>query len=438
MDKFITRDADRGPTSSRKRPADGMSTPTASEKKQKQNPDDTLLNSNFYSPLINDNGDATPFIKERNTRKDPFLPAIILHQELINPKSTYEKIQSWAEKPVYFRQRGSTRHIHATDKNDFIKIKQQLSALQFKWTSHKAEDDIPKKLILKGIDKTYTEDEVCLDLQQQFSSVLKVKQLTKTDEDGKHCPLGVYLVYFKWSTRLSVAMKIIKYVCHHKITWNFFRSQQKARKVKQCYKCQWFDHHSSECGLDARCVKCNDKHGPGECSKVKGVNDPECCNCGGKHPASYLGCPKIKEHIRNNKKTVPDNKKPSKPSTNGVAFKTNTPQAKRKLSYNSVVKGGRKATQQRNQPVGGDGGMSGQGLHSRGPAKVSANDNSGSGGGSSRGGFSFIMGEIDSLFGTSYEQLMSTVCEFVPIYKRCVDDTQKRMLLLEFLIKVSP
>lgn len=222
MDKFLTRNG--------KRPLEDVVTPTDPEKKQKPN-DNTLLASNYYSPLNKDNGVFTPAPNKPIRRKDPHLPAIILHQELQNPKSTYQKIQSWAKNPVYFKTRGAVRYIHATNKDDFIKIKEQLSAIQFKWTSHKAEDDIPKKLILKGIDKTYTEDEVFEDLQQQFSAVQKVKQLTKTDEHGKHLPLGVYLIYFDWDVKLSVPMKVIKYVCHHKIKWDYFRSQQKSNNV---------------------------------------------------------------------------------------------------------------------------------------------------------------------------------------------------------------
>lgn len=434
MDKFLVKTGDRGPPTGRKRILDDPSTPICSEKKSRPS-DEALLQSNYFSPLLNDNGETPAAGNLR--RKEPFIPAIILHQELTNPKSTFDKIKSWAKNPVYFKQRGAVRHIHATHKDDFVNIKAQLSTINFKWTSHKAEDDIPKKLILKGIDKSYTEDEVLEDIKKQFNTVQKVKQLTKTGEDGKQISLGVYLVYFQWSTRLSIPMKVIKYVCHHKIKWDYFHSQRKQNKVKQCYKCQWFDHHSSECGMDSRCVKCDDKHSPGKCTKVKGVNDPVCCNCGGSHPASYQGCPKIKEHAKNKAKLVIAKKMPTN-KLNGIALNPKTPQAKRKLSFNSVVKASLNPISEGSQFVGSTRGTSGLGRSSRGPAKVSVNVDSCPGGGSSQGGFSFIMGEINSLFGITYDRLMGIINDFMPVYKRCVDDTQRRILLLEFLIKVSP
>lgn len=72
--------------------------------------------------------------------------------------------------------------------------------------------------------------------------------------------------------------------------------------MKQCYNCQGFGHHSSNCGLENRSVKCDNKHSPGKCDLVKGIDDPVCCNCKGKHPASYQGCVKAKEYFLNTKK----------------------------------------------------------------------------------------------------------------------------------------
>lgn len=329
-------------------------------------------------------------------------------------------------------------HIHATDKDDFILIKKQLTSLNFKWISHKAQDEIPKKLVLKGIDKSYTDTEVLDDLKQQYEHVSGVKQMTAL-KDGKHVPIGVYLVYFEWNTKLSIPKKVIKYCCHHKIKWDYFRSNDKSRKVRQCFRCQGFGHHSSECNLDSRCVKCTSKHERGQCPKVRGVHDPMCCNCGGKHPANYQGCSKIKEYVNNRKKPSDNlNNRPAQHPNRG----TKTPQVKRKLSYNSVVKGNLTVNDNRRPKevsVGGAvPGRSQHGQHSRGPSGVSIDAGCTSGGGRFGESFSFITGEIDSLFGIPLDQLMSTVNDFVPQYRQCSNDTQRKLMLLDFLCKISP
>lgn len=203
-----------------KRLIDDAETPDTA-KRQRNTQNDPLMANNFFSPLNdNDNGDKTaPAFKTTRSRKPP-IPLITLHQQLNNPKDTYEKIQSWASKPVYFKQSGDVRYIYATDKDVFIKIKQQLNLIKFHWTSHKAEDDLYKKLVLKGVDKSYTETEVYDDCKKQFNAVVKVKQLSKQGDDGHHIQMGGYVVYLEWNTILSVPKKIIKYCCHHKISWS--------------------------------------------------------------------------------------------------------------------------------------------------------------------------------------------------------------------------
>lgn len=64
---------------------------------------------------------------------------------------------------------------------------------------------------MKGIDKSFNEDEVCEDLKRQFRAVVKVKQLSKESKNETKVPIGVYIVYFEWNTILSVPQKIVKY-----------------------------------------------------------------------------------------------------------------------------------------------------------------------------------------------------------------------------------
>lgn len=440
MDKFLISKTPKDPdgytvTPRGKRSHDHHISPVDSSKKAKLNTDmNGILSKNYYTPLANDNGDTFAPTNARHAR-EPRLPPIILHQELTNPKATYEKIQAWANKPVYFKQVGKFRHIYATHKDDFTKIKEQLKLINFMWTSHNAEDDIHRKLVLKGIDKTYTESDVYDDLKLQFDTVVKVKQLTTKNEDGEHCPIGVYLVYFEWDTILSVPKKVIKYCCFHKITWSNFHSN-KSRQIKQCYNCQGFGHHSSNCGLKNRCVKCVDNHSPGKCKKIKGADDAVCCNCGGSHPASYKGCSKAKEYVSNTMKPRKSAIKVKQQVVNGIGFQ---PKVNRKLTFRDVLQGTKKGTTPRRKtPVNSENGPPKIDQHQRGPPEVSNNFGFCTGDSSEAQSFSFITNEINSLFGISFTELMDTVRTFIPIYKRCDNIAQRKLLLIEFLCKVSP
>lgn len=392
-----------------------------------------MLKSNYYSPLTKDDG--TPVVPETHEirPREPKIPPIILHQELSNPKDTLEKIQSWAKAPVYFKTFGNVRHIYATKKDDFIIIKEQLKLIKFGWTSYNAEDDVHKKLVLRGIDKSYTESDVYEDLITQFDAVVRVKQLTKKTEDGKQIPIGVYIVYFKWNTILSVAKKVIKYCCHHKISWSYFHSTQQ-KQVKQCFNCQGFGHFSANCGLKNRCVKCVGNHSPGKCTKTKENGKAACCNCGGDHPASYKGCIKAKEYLANLSKPQHSTKKVTKKEVNGIAFDN---RVKRKLSFRDVIQGNKTTATPKNKNQATSG-QPNPNQHLRSSSKVSSNLDHGSDEFIEAQGFSYISSEIDSLFGMPFTELMNTVRSFLPVYKRCKDVSQRKLLLIEFLFKLSP
>lgn len=447
MDKFVVRapgqrdNVVNDKTPSRKRSSED-SDPSSNAKKLKNTLDDTLLNSNYFSPLTTtDNDDQISSTKMRTLRtRKPRIPPITLHQKLVNPKSTYETIQSWAIKPVYFKQSGDIRYIYATDKDDFIKIKEQLNLIKFQWTSHKAEDDLYKKLVLKGIDKSYTEEEVYDDMKKQFSAVTKVKQLTKTTDDGKHIPIGVYVVYFEWNTILSVPQKIIKYCCYHKVTWEHMH-KRKNNILMQCYNCQRFGHHSSECGLQNRCVKCVEHHKQGECKKIKGSDDPICCNCGKNHPANYRGCEKAKEYVNNTRKPNKDQKSKTRSASkqrqiNGVGY---SQQVNRRLTFRNVVMNKEQPKTPKSSFASNSNGLPTGSQPLRGPPGVSTFDmhNTESTNFGSQG-FSFITNEIKSLFGVPFSVIMRTVSDFMPVYRACADHETKKLLLLEFMCKISP
>lgn len=342
--------------------------------------------------------------------------------------------------------------VFASNKEDFNMIKQKFQKLKFDYHTYQTEDDTNKKLVLKGIDISYTAEEICADLKRQYNDVVDVKQMSKRDEKGDKTFIAVYVVYFKWDTRLAVVKKLLQYCCYHRIKWDYFRSKNSNRKVKQCFNCQNFGHHKLGCGLQHRCVKCTDQHSPGKCEK--GSSDPQCCNCNGKHPANYQGCPKMQNYKRNDKKAAPktksartpgksngfrtpatNNKRRKTPAkeTNGIAFRNQQPTNK-KLVFADAVKG--YVTNNQEHEVNWNGRSTSKPTIRSFP-RVSTYVNSDSQSNSGVGSFNFIANEIKSLFGVSFGEMMSTVKAFLPVYKQCHDATERKMLLIDFIFELS-
>lgn len=58
-------------------------------------------------------------------------------------------------------------------------------------------------------------------------------------------------------------------------------------KTLQCYKCQRYGHHSSDCGYKDRCRKCGQDHKSEDCDN----STVKCANCKGDHSSNSKDCP---------------------------------------------------------------------------------------------------------------------------------------------------
>lgn len=74
-----------------------------------------------------------------------------------------------------------------------------------------------------------------------------------------------------------------------------------------CPNCLRPSHGSSYCGMPPRCVKCGGDHSSNTCPERLDKGDPKsripnekvkCANCGGPHPATFRGCPEIREYVK--------------------------------------------------------------------------------------------------------------------------------------------
>lgn len=424
-----------------------------------------LEENNRYSTL-NDDDDGSTVIDTNNVNKPREVkpPVIILHSELTNPKDTYQKIQTWVENPVYFKVKDGVRHVYTANKADFYTIQVKFEEVKFKFQTYKPRDEIPKKMILKGIDKAFTADDILQDLQSQLETVTEVKQLNKTDVKGVKQPLNVYLVYFTFDTRLSVAKKILRNCCYQKINLEYFR-KNKDKKFVQCYNCQGHGHQCGTCKLDYKCVKCTAKHAPGSCPKKREEGKAACVNCNGEHPANYRGCPKAQEYLNRRKKSndkhnqnfvtqASNNNKnikksyvhqtphkatrtPQRSARNNNNFSNNT----HKTTWSGVIKQRQNNNHQfmhtnnymatnNHQQSSIEGTTSVGASHYSGPSMVSDSVYAHS---DTSQNLNFISGEVESLFGVSMFDVMNSINKFVPQYKQCTDKSQRRFLMMEFL-----
>ena len=306
--------------------------------------------------------------------------------------------------------KNTIQYIYTTNLKDFKAIKQLLSKLNFKYFTYTPREQLHKKLLLRGVDKAYTAEEVLADLKDTVDVVQNVIQFKNLPEKDGGSPTmtGNYLVYFTHDTNLNAIMKSVLYCLHHKITWSFYKKPQKY-KNPQCFRCQRYGHVSKNCNMQYRCVKCVQGHGPGECPVIKGKENPKCCNCGENHPANYKGCKEAKIYTSklHGKRPIESKSKISIqqiPKTANIHNKNPNLQHHGK-SYSDIVKSN---------------------LNTKPDTFNIRNFNP----------LDFFNNECNSLFNISFVELLSKVKKFIPKYSQITSEMEKQMLFLNFIFDV--
>lgn len=89
------------------------------------------------------------------------------------------------------------------------------------------------------------------------------------------------------------------------IVWWRHYSKKKS-DVVQCFRCQQFGHGMRNCHLEAKCVKCGERHQTAECilparggtAANEDRSQIRCANCSQNHTANYKGCPARLKHLQ--------------------------------------------------------------------------------------------------------------------------------------------
>lgn len=150
-----------------------------------------------------------------------------------------------------------------------------------------AKEDKKQTVLLKGLHRKCSEEEVYSELTEVFSvdDIVKVSLFTPT-KDAK-----IFMIQFKPGFDLKRIFEV-RFLLHQKIHWERIRNSGPI----QCKNCQRYGHVASNCLMGYRCVKCSENHGPGQCQRnlnelPQENNQPFCANCGELgHPANFKEC----------------------------------------------------------------------------------------------------------------------------------------------------
>lgn len=174
---------------------------------------------------------------------------------------------------------------------DFRKTVQLMDHHQMKRFTYSLPEEKPLKVVVRGVPKHYTPQEIQDDLDAQGVKYTSVTRMGR----GKEKPYDMILIT---TDRSAEGRKTfgIRQVLGLGVTTE---PKRKSTGQSQCYRCQRFGHTQSRCTDAYRCAFCAEDHPSWECSRPRGRGLPaRCFNCGGNHPSFATSCPSHPEQIR--------------------------------------------------------------------------------------------------------------------------------------------
>ena len=194
----------------------------------------------------------------------------------------------FASKPLLKVRGSDSTQVLCSSVDDKKKLIAKLQSQQIGYHTFTDQVDKPTYFLLKGFYHAACSEVLTL-LQDSSVPATKVTDFIRNDN------YVIYLAHFDKSVNLNLLNHSHKYVDGIVVKWDILRKSNK--KVTQCFRCQQWGHSAINCGLTPRCVKCNESHEKGSCSKITREGDPTCCNCGGPHASNHRGCTAYKQHL---------------------------------------------------------------------------------------------------------------------------------------------
>lgn len=184
------------------------------------------------SPKLNNNTNNTQS-NPQNTQK---LPKFRVQAE--NISNIINKIKLNCNTRPLFKQTPNNLLITPANIKDFHAIKALLINSNTSFTTTDPQSEKKTKIIFKYIDKSYTNEQIEIDLREQGIEFINVGRLSK-----KRISLNIILI----TALKASADKLykLKTICDCEVTVSRYNSAL----VTQCHRCLQYGHHSSNCGF---------------------------------------------------------------------------------------------------------------------------------------------------------------------------------------------
>lgn len=267
---------------------------------------DLEIETNIADKNVTNNtvkGDTTTAKKTKGSATNPFCPPIFLYN--VNIKRLVVDLEAITPK-ITFKIKNVNQHkskLYLSDPNIHTEMMLRLREKNINSYSFTPKELKQVSLVLRGLYHRTDTDDIERALKEIIpNTISKVSKFTTSFSKKNSVDTGLFLISLLPGKKLSDVAHI-KYLLSQTIIWE--KPKKKDQEI-QCHRCQHWGHISRNCNAEFKCVKCNNKHLPGECLRKKTEeSDPSCVNCGESgHPANWRGCPAYKKYQSSRKERI--------------------------------------------------------------------------------------------------------------------------------------
>lgn len=235
-----------------------------------------------------------------------FCPPIFLYN--VNIKRLVQQLEEITPK-ILFKIKNVNQHkskLYLSDAAVHADMMALLKEKKISSYSFTPKENKQMSLVIRGLyyDTEINEIKSALDISVP-GVISKVSKFTTKFSLKNDFDTGLFLVTLVPGKKLN-DVSHIKFLLSQCIVWE--KPKRKDNEI-QCRNCQLWGHIAINCNAQFKCVKCNLKHEPKECSRnneqEKTTSEPCCVNCGESgHPANWRGCPAFKKYLNNKKERL--------------------------------------------------------------------------------------------------------------------------------------
>lgn len=193
--------------------------------------------------------------EEQPPKKEYRPPPIVVREEgkldILKKEAAANKIDI-----VSFRSTGEGLKVFPKTATDFRRLKKLLDGKNIQCHTYCLRDEKPLKVVIRGVPKEVTNEEVEEELKGQGRPILSVSRMKKNKEalpmlmvNVEKTPEGRKVFDVTRVAGLSVKVE----------------PKRKPTTAMQCYRCQMYGHIQFRCTAQYKCVRCAEPHPSFEC-----------------------------------------------------------------------------------------------------------------------------------------------------------------------------